>query len=406
MSNDITSTIDKIQGQLKTFDIELQTLRSNTTESNSMSSVTTSSIQIARLIDQLQKKLYSVESDILDINAQLNENAKKQQSMSDILQNVIKRLDYLDAEKASTTKVEELLREKADVRDLTVKISRNNFDSSIQETNDKMEELMTRISAMEKYSYSEIGHISQSIGNKVDKSDMDPFKNQLESRLKGLKQLLEVTKNEEGMYRGPEFDPKRIMTPQIGFQNVLYDDKAASLDPPTASIPTAGRLPHMDTIRPYTTFDMHSIRNQAQTKFRTTLDERDYRRMRKKQEHHYREHVAESMNYAFNAYEQNAMTNYDDVVPVSGGASIPTRYDKIPQLGRSCGGVYTTSRLTSPARRYKHVQEMWAESQNDAIDGTMEEKIQHQFNSPQEEVEVLGNDGHIYKGRMPDEDEE
>ena len=44
---------------------------------------------------------------------------------------------------------------------------------------------------------------------------------------------------------------------------------------PVASIPTAGHLPHMDTIRPYTTFDLHSIRHQANFN-RTALDEREY----------------------------------------------------------------------------------------------------------------------------------
>jgi len=159
---------------------------------------------------------------------------------------------------------------------------------------------------------------------------------------------------------------------------------------PVASIPTAGHLPHMDTIRPYTTFDLHSIRHQANFN-RTALDEREYMHTKKTRELDYRRQVAESMNYAFNAYENNTNNKF---VPISGGPSVPNGYP-LSKMGRSCGGGYT---MMSPHRRYKHLamtELFTAESRSD----DSRRVIQEQYNNPQDEVELSGHDGHVYKGR-------
>jgi len=183
----------------------------------------------------------------------------------------------------------------------------------------------------------------------------------------------------------------------IGYQSVAYEAHQNG-QAPHASIPTAGALPQMNTMRPYTTFDMHTIRNQSQFN-RTTMDERDFLRSRKNNEYGYRKKVAGSMNYAFNAYEQGTMANYD-AIPCHGGSSIPPNY-AIQKLGRSCGGIYT---MTTPHRRFTKVKVgpndgHWNE-EDDVQAQSLESKIQQQFNNPQEEVELCGHDGHIYKGRM------
>jgi len=281
-----------------------------------------------------------------------------------------------------------------------LKVDRTYFDTAIKDVGGQIEGLMMQMDHLNQSWHTQLHDLTSGIDAKMDKSDMDPFKNQLENRLKSLKKLLEITKNEEAAHGGARADEHAAFKkPMIGYQSVAYDGNQYS-QVPHASIPTAGSLPHMDTIRPYTTFDMHTIRNQAQFN-RTAMDERDYLRNRKNNEYSYRRKVAESMNYAFNAYEQGTMTNYDNVIPCNGGSSIPGSYT-IPKLGRSCGGGYT---LTTPHRRYtnlKHISELWEDDQapTQAEQQTMETKIQQQFNNPQEEVEICGHDGHIYKGRL------
>lgn len=110
------------------------------------------------------------------------------------------------------------------------------------------------------------------------------------------------------------------------------------------------------------------------------------------------------MNYAFNAYT-NGNCKYSNIVPVSGGPSIPKGYG-ITKLGRSCGGTYTTTNpvsLSNARARYNHSNEVWKNSFNNDDNSSLEQKIQTQFNRPSEEVELQGHNGHIYKGRINNE---
>ena len=278
-------------------------------------------------------------------------------------------------------------------------MSRNDFDSSISDIAHQMEGLLSKVSSMEMVYDKRIIDLSDQMNSKMDLSELDNFKGILENRLKNLKILLENTQNHEDP-AAKDFDMMASLfrKPTIGFQDVSYDKNSQMGNQPTASIPAAGKLPHMDTIRPYQTFDMHSIRNQAQTKFRTTLDERDYLRQQNQNEYLYRSQVAESMNYAFNAYVSKLKNDCNSTVPVPGGPSIPKGYG-IPKMGRSCGGSYTTTSAALNSSRIKQLRNNGTGNYSDEVT-TLEEKIQTQFNRPSEEVELQGHNGHIYKGRL------
>lgn len=74
------------------------------------------------------------------------------------------------------------------------------------------------------------------MNSKMDKTELDPFKTQLEGRLKALKKLLEITKNEEANAGGPDQDAF-FRKPMIGYQSVAYDAQQFG-QVPHASIPT------------------------------------------------------------------------------------------------------------------------------------------------------------------------
>lgn len=356
-----------------------------------------SSFDVAQLLDSFQKKIFNLEEKISQNSIALIEAQSENQHLKSEMNFLQNKMADLSNNKADINQVEKSLAAKANLSEVDNKMSRNDFDSSISDVAHQMDGLLSKVSSMELVYDKNIIDLSDQMSSKMDLSELDNFKAVLENRLKNLKILLENTQNHEDP-AAKDFDmmANLFRKPTIGFQDVSYDKNSQMGNQPTASIPAAGKLPHMDTIRPYQTFDMHSIRNQAQTKFRTTLDERDYLRQQHQNEYLYRSQVAESMNYAFNAYVSKLKANSNSTVPVPGGPSIPKGYG-IPKMGRSCGGSYTTTSAGMNSARREQLGMVHSYSDEAT---TLEEKIQTQFNRPSEEVELQGHNGHIYKGRL------
>ena len=407
--DDLQSQIEHMRQKLESIKSGASSLSKTSTNKNpatisDLANVSTASPSVSKDIDNLQKEVFKLDEQFRTQNDQISQMMSTILSLNSNMENVLSAVKSLNQNKADTQKVETLVGEKASHRQMDFKVDRPYFDNAIRDLVQQNESLSSKIDDIIRDLEDKLNEVYKQMNSKMDKTELDPFKTQLEGRLKALKKLLEITKNEEANAGAVDQDAF-FRKPMIGYQSVAYDAQQFG-QVPHASIPTAGALPQMNTIRPYTTFDMHTIRNQSQFN-RTAMDERDFLRSRKNNEYGYRKKVAGSMNYAFNAYEQGTMTNYD-AIPCHGGSSIPPNY-AIPKLGRSCGGVYT---MTTPHRRFTKVkvgpnQQQWddddvvCENERDQdIQQSLESKIQQQFNNPQEEVELCGHDGHIYKGRM------
>lgn len=405
--DDLTKKMEQMLVQLDTIKANTKTTTKHSATISDLATISTASPSVNKDIDQLQKKVFALEEHIRSQNEQNSQMMFTINSLNSNMENVLTAVSGLSQDKADVKKVEALVGDKASQRHLDFKVDRPYFDNAIRDLVQQNESLSSKIEDVIRDLQEKLNSVYDTMNSKMDKTELDPFKTQLEGRLKALKKLLEITKNEEANAGGPDQDAF-FRKPMIGYQSVAYDAQQFG-QVPHASIPTAGALPQMNTIRPYTTFDMHTIRNQSQFN-RTAMDERDFLRSRKNNEYGYRKKVAGSMNYAFNAYEQGTMNNYD-AVPCHGGASVPPNY-AIQKLGRSCGGIYT---MTTPHRRFTKVKvgpndQQWdddvvnEEQHEQDMQQSLESKIQQQFNNPQEEVELCGHDGHIYKGRMKNTD--
>lgn len=397
--DDLTNKIEQMRFQLESIKANSKTNGKHSATISDLANISTASPSVSKDIDHLQKKVFALEEQYRIQNDQISQMMSTLLSLNSNMENVLSAVTELNQSKADTKRVESLVGDKASQRHLDFKVDRPYFDNAIRDLVQQNESLSSKIDDVIRDLEEKLNSVYNAMNSKMDKTELDPFKSQLEGRLKALKKLLEITKNEEANVGGVDQDAF-FRKPMIGYQSVAYDTQQFG-QVPHASIPTAGALPQMNTIRPYTTFDMHTIRNQSQFN-RTAMDERDFLRSRKNNEYGYRKKVAGSMNYAFNAYEQGTMTNYD-AIPCHGGSSIPPNY-AIPKLGRSCGGIYT---MTTPHRRFTKVKvgpndQQWDDDvvNEQDIQQSLESKIQQQFNNPQEEVELCGHDGHIYKGRM------
>jgi hypothetical protein len=349
-------------------------------------------------IDRLQKKQADLEDKLTNVANGLSSLYDECRLRNDMIYDIQKRLDRLEESKADKSELLKMNEEKANKSQLKVTVNREDFDNAIRDMSGQINRIFTDMMELETNWKSVINDTQDSLKMAMSSKDMESFKKNLESRLKTLKNLLETTRAQE--------------TRDHGTNDSSYHKHQLRVGDPVASIPLSGHLPHIDTIRPYTAFDLHNIRSQGKYG-RTGYDERVWMKTKNKTDHNYRKHVAESLNYAFNAYEEHDM---NDSLPIQGGSSIPKGY-AITQAGRSCGAGHT---LTNPHIRFTNLRssnDEWGSNQDFRYDHRaptpngqpseqrtqqqVAEKVVHdKVEQTHHETEILGSDGHIYKGRF------
>jgi len=379
-SNGMWDDLEGLKSQFSSFTEDLGNLRQNVIQkmsevegklsgdlsnlsgtTNSLLNIDTLSPALTKLIDRLQKKQFNLEenlSEITGILANLDEQGRNRTSEIKELFEQIKNLDEKKADKEELIKLEKT---KADKSEIVQKISRDDFDAAMSDMSDQLNGVISQMLEVEQNWKSSLDQTNDRLKNSMNSSEMNEFKSSLEGRLKNLKMLLERSQRMEESYEhGDCTDMAAVFRkPLLGYKCVSCDKVTYPLPgAPVASIPVSGNLPHMRTIRPFTTFDLHTIRSQSKIT-KTGYEERMMLKMKQNIDKKYRQHVAESLNSAFNVHEQQKSID-NTTVPIGGGSSIPKGY-QISKTGRSCGGGHT---LTNPHVRFTHLKnlgEMWDE---------------------------------------------
>jgi len=452
-SGSMWEDLEKLKNQFSSFAEDLGNLRTNMIQkmsdlegmsgglgevngNNSLLSVDTLSPALTKLIDRLQKKQWNLEESLAEITgalANLDEEGRNRSENIRVLFASVEKLENTKADKSEIVKLQET---KADKSEIKQKVSRDDFDSAMTDMSDQLSGVLSQMLEVEQNWKSSLDQTNDRLKNSMNSSEMNEFKSSLEGRLKNLKVLLERSQTMESNYEhGDCTDTAAVFRkPLLGYKCVSCDKVTYPMPgAPVASIPASGNLPHMRTIRPFTTFDLHTIRNQSKIT-KTGYEERMMLKMKQNIDKKYRQHVAESLNSAFNVHEQQKSID-NTTVPIGGGSSIPNGY-QISKTGRSCGGGHT---LTNPHIRFTHLKnlgEMWDEvdeisdvneSKTTTITTTTkttssESKSSDTKNSSEQnrseqpidnikekvaescnETQLTGNDGHIYRGRLEQE---
>jgi chromosome segregation ATPase len=445
--------LEKLKNQFSSFTEDLGNLRTNMIQkmselegmsgggqgevngNNSLLSVDTLSPALTKLIDRLQKKQWNLEESMAEITGTLANLDEEGRNRSENIRVLFASVEKLEKTKADKSEIVELQETKADKSEIKQKVSRDDFDSAMSDMSDQLSGVISQMLEVEQNWKSSLDQTNDRLKNSMNSSEMNEFKSSLEGRLKNLKVLLERSQKMESSYEhGDCTDTAAVFRkPLMGYKCVSCDKVTYPMPgAPVASIPMSGNLPHMRTIRPFTTFDLHTIRNQSKIT-KTGYEERMMLKMKQNIDKKYRQHVAESLNSAFNVHEQQKSID-NTTVPIGGGSSIPKGY-QISKTGRSCGGGHT---LTNPHIRFAHLKnlgEMWDEVDeisdvNDSNTTTIttskqtssESKSSDTKNSSEKnrseqpidnikekvaescnETQLTGNDGHIYRGRQQDD---
>lgn len=115
-----------------------------------------------------------------------------------------------------------------------------------------MDNLLDKMIGLENSYKNNLLEVSQVLGEKMDRKDMDPFRTHLEGRLKALKALLEKTSGSGGGDGEGDGEPAIYRKPLLGYRCVTCDKKVyPMLGEPVASIPASGFMPGLNTLRPY-----------------------------------------------------------------------------------------------------------------------------------------------------------
>ncbi|TFK01624.1 meteorin-like protein [Platysternon megacephalum] len=288
------------------------------------------------LMSRIQNTILQVQGDCENLNATtgnlIEDHRQKQKDIALLFQS----LEKLEKEKADKEHLETEIDVKADKIALAGKVSRTQFDATTEQLNKMMQDLVNKMSGQEQDWHKVLDKILVEMDSKLDRLELDPFRQQLEERWKGIRKQL---KESSPQYEADDAAGirKRLMA---HFHCISCDRPLEMVVPgPTImTIPSVPGLPSHRSIRPYTVYELEQVRQHTRS-----------------------DKMAEMAEYGY--------------------LSVPRR----------CGGSHT---LTYPYRRYTRLQQIAQCMPVHPEETAMLTVMKH------EEVDILGLDGHIYKGRM------
>ncbi|XP_049491611.1 glutamine-rich protein 2 isoform X4 [Panthera uncia] len=354
--------------------------------------------QDEELLGHIQSAILQVQGDCEKLNittGSLIEDHRQKQKDIDVL---YQGLEKLEKEKANREHLEMEIDVKADKSALEAKVSRVQFDATTEQLNHMMQELMSKMSGQERDWQKMLDKLLVEMDSKLDRLELDPVKQLLEDRWKALRQQL---KERPPLYQADEAAAMRKQL--LAHFHCLSCDRP--LETPVTGqiipvIPMGPGLPGHRSIRPYTVFELEQIRQQSHNlklgcapfpRGDLAHMERSVGRLRTM--HSKMLMDIEKVQIHFGGSVKASSQMIRELLQAQCLSSPCHR--RVPDMAdytyssapRRCGGSHT---LTYPYRRNR-LQHL-----SQGLYPTEEIQIAMKH----DEVDILGLDGHIYKGRI------
>ncbi|BFZ03678.1 hypothetical protein BsWGS_06718 [Bradybaena similaris] len=312
---------------------------------------------IQRLQDAVQKLQADIEKLKQSMEIVIAENSERVKE----IQGLVDYCDNLNSRKADKEYVDMEVDVKADRNQLEGKVNHSLFDSTTSEMNRMIKDILDKLNGHDGDWKSALAKAMEELDGKLDRHEMSNLKGWLEKQLKALNNKIKT------MGPGWQLDDEAAGMKRQLIQrfHCLSCDKPIAVMPhaPIPSIPSNYGLPKFKSTRPYTTFELEQIRQQARRNdgfpLPPILD--SYRN-------------SSGQNDRNKKYQRDLGMN-------------PETVDYYATV-RQCGGSHT---LTYPQKRTTKLSNT----------GQLLREEESVVPLYKEEVDVQGADGHIYKGRLP-----
>ncbi|XP_073089010.1 glutamine-rich protein 2 [Manis javanica] len=354
--------------------------------------------QDEELLGHVQNAILQVQGNCEKLNittSNLIEDHRQKQKDIDVL---YQSLEKLQKEKANKEHLAMEIDVKADKSALAAKVSRIQFDATTEQLNHMMQELVTKMSGQEQDWQKMLDKLLTEMDSKLDRLELDPVKRLLEDRWESLRQQL---RERSPFYQADEAAAMRRQL--LAHFHCLSCDRPLET-PVTGEIipvtPVGPGLPGHRSLRPYTVFELEQVRQQS-------------RNLKLGSAAFPRGDLAQVERSVGRLHTMHARMLMDiEKVQIHFGGSVKASsqmirellqaqclsspcYKRVPDTAdytystvpRSCGGSHTLAqphrhgRLQHPAQGLYPTEEIRIAMKHD-------------------EVDILGLDGHIYKGRM------
>ncbi|KAA0705282.1 Glutamine-rich protein 2 [Triplophysa tibetana] len=368
--------------------------------------------QNTELVSDVQSAILQLQAEYEKLHNTTKHLTEEHSNKQIHIDRLYKTLEELDVKKAEKELVEMEIEIKADKRALESKVSRMQFDSMTEQLNNILQDVLSKISGQEKDWHKVMEKISTEMDCKLNRIELDPLKKQLDDRWKSIHRQLQTPP-------APELDDaagirKQLLAP---FHCISCDRPVDMMTPgqQLCPLPYAPGLPSHKSSRPYTVYELEQVRqhsrslasNSNQDNYRMAYFKRSMRHDQRSPALKYRQIERESAFPTLRTAEHTGRRTLPELYPrirpilspLKSNSQILKKLDRIPEmadysyLARSCGGSHT---LTYPNRRCTRLQHITHLIQS-------EEESQHVSSVPQtqaEEVDIMGLDGQVYKGRM------
>ncbi|XP_031563778.1 trichohyalin-like [Actinia tenebrosa] len=346
MKNEYEELSSTLQGHMAEEHKSVSRARTRSTEGEDISLIRCMINDLREEKDELKKS-----------NQFLLQELKKKQKLLIELQEQLERIQLVKADKDYITNE---MKGKADKREINLKVERDDFDRYIGMVDQSLRDLLQRLEGHENVLRETIDSISNNVNTKLDRAEVEPLKHYLEERLRALKPKPIETRPPTEEYAA-------------GFRKVLIKNfNCISCDRPVEfaresmfpPLPSAQALPNKKSNRPYTTFEMDQIRQHM---IRGGMELEQER---------------------FEVLDNRRRKLQSEILKLSGAPNIE---DLAEVIERPCGGSHTLSYPHSP----------------NVVRGLNLNREEFVFETiktmkPLQTVDILGQDGHIYKGLVED----